>query len=1129
MFSKLFNSNGNYNILIKSLNSEEKVSVFGVQNGEKFAILNSVNKFILFVVSSEKEGEEFLRKFEQLGLKTKFLKSDFSFDLGFKDETFAESYNSLELFKDGEIDVLIITPNLLTFKLPKPAENLKSLKFEVDESCDLSETISQLSLLGYERTLSVENKGQFSVKGEIMDIYPFSENTAYRITFAFDSVESIRKIDMVSMLGVESVDNLTIKTVKPIEFDEEKLVSHLNSYKNKSVDIKETINRAMSLIDLKNYENNYWYATFKELALIWDFLPDNAIVCFSDAKLVYDEILEQINNRNNTITGLIKDGQLLKVHENLKVKIDEILNIKNGISLCAFQHISNANRLFSPTRVFNFKTLPYVDYSKNSSVLSFDLNSFLKQGFTTILYCKSAEGVNRIIDKINKNIPVNIAQTLSQVQSKSVNLIPRFFPASFSFVDEKVVVIGSEELFGVVKPKQNVDFAFKDAFLPEAGDIVVHQIHGIGKCLGVKSFNFSNATRDYVVVEYKNSDKLYLPVENIDSLSKYVGSDKVPALSKLGSNEFTNVKNKVKSGLKAMAFDLIKLYAEREKLKGYKYPADDEMQKEFEDSFGFEATPDQIRAVDEIKADMESGKLMDRLVCGDVGFGKTEVALRCAFKTICAGKKVAFLCPTTILSEQHYNTAMMRMKNFGVRIEVLNRFRSKKDENAILKDLEEGKIDLLVGTHKLLSKKVNIKNLGLLILDEEQKFGVEDKEKIKHLKKNINVLTLSATPIPRTLHISMVGIRDMSVIETPPISRIPTYVQVTEYSDFLVQNAIERELDRDGQVLVVYNRVESIYNFTAKLKTLVGDKAKIGVAHGQMEEKELEDAIFRLYNKDINVLVATSLIENGVDLPDANTLIVINADMLGLSQLYQLKGRIGRSNRQAYAYFTYDGRKTLADNAYKRLQAISEFTTMGSGFKIALRDLEIRGAGNVLGKEQHGHMAKVGYAMYVSLLNQAVAEVKGEKVERKGEVRVETNISAYIPQMYIANEQNRVAEYIEIAKIDSMEKMQIELKRLENIYGEVPSEITSLCKIAFIKNIASRIGAEMVCIKSGEVCIQFEKTEDVLNKEVSEVVSNFSKFAVLKLENKPTIEINIQAGLKDKLDFLLNFMGNFAN
>lgn len=1129
MFSKLFNSNSIFSILINALNLNEKVSVFGTQNGEKLAILSTVDKPILFVASNEKEGEEFSKKFEQIGLKTKFLKSDFSYDLGLIDNAFAESYNAFNEFLDGYLDVLVITPNILTFKVPKPDNIKQVLKFEVDEEVELTNAISFLVDNGYERVLTIESKGQFSVKGEILDIFPFSKNEPYRIIFDFDRVESIKKVDMVTMLGVESIDDLTISNVKPISINQDEILKYLESVSNKSTAKKETCDKAINLIELKNYENSYWYASFKDLALIWNFMPDNALICFSDAKVIFDEINLQIENRNSNINGLIKNSQLLSVHENLKVKLEEILAIKKNTALCAFQHISNANKLFSPTKVFSFKTLPYVDYSKNSSILSFDLNSFQKQGYTTILYCKSNEGVKRIIDKVNKNIAINIAQTLSSIQAKSINLVPRFYPSSFSFVDEKVVVIGSDDLFGVPKKQHISDLAFKDAFLPEAGDIVVHQTHGIGKCLGIKSFNFSNAIRDYVVVEYKNSDKLYLPVENIDSLSKYIGSDKVPALSKLGSSEFTKVKNKVKSELKTMAFDLIKLYAEREKLKGYKYPKDDELQKAFEDSFGYEATIDQIKAVNDIKADMENGRLMDRLVCGDVGFGKTEVALRCAFKTICAGKKVAFLCPTTILSEQHYNTAVMRMKNFGVTVEVLNRFKTKKQETEILKDLEEGKIDLLIGTHKLLGSKIKFNNLGLLILDEEQKFGVEDKEKLKNLKKNINVLTLSATPIPRTLHIAMVGIRDMSVIETPPVSRIPTYVQVTEYSDFLMQNAIERELDRDGQVLVVYNRVESIYNFTARLKSLVGDKAKIGIAHGQMEEKELENAIFRLYNKDINVLVATSLIENGVDLPDANTLVVIDADMLGLSQLYQLKGRIGRSNRQAFAYFTYDGRKVLAENAYKRLQAISEFTNMGSGFKIALRDLEIRGAGNVLGAEQHGHLTKVGYAMYVSLLNQAVAEVKGEPIQRKGEVRIETNISAYIPQMYILDEQSRVAEYIEIAKIDSMEKMQIELKRLENIYGAVPTEICSLCKIAYIKNIASKIGVETVCIKNMETSIQFEKNEDVLNEKVSEVVSKFSNFAVLKLENKPTIEINIQASLKDKLDFLLNFIENFTN
>ena len=1125
MFSKLYKPNGILESLIKALKQTDKVSVFGAGKGEKLAIACSVDKFLFFVASSEKEGKDIEESLLSLGKKVKLLKDNPSFELNVVENIFIENYLALKQFEMGELDAIIATPNILVGKYPKVSKN-DFLKLEIDEELDLTKLVKTLINYGYTRTDCISAEGDFSVKGDILDIYLYGANP-YRITFDFDNISSIKEIDLATMLAIKSVDDIIISKNQIIEIESDKILEYIKKYKNKSTSLKETVEKAEELLELKNYENNFWFSSFGELKRVLDFCPAETMIVFSDAKICFDLINDKANEYNQSINELIKVGNLLPIHDILKIKVAEILSFNQNFSLLAFQHISNANKLFKPNRVFNLKTLPIVDYSKNYQVLNYDLQNYLKQGFTTVLCCKSNEGANRVSRAINRNIPINICQTIGFVQSGGINIVPRFFPTSFTFIDEKLIVLGSDELLGKVKKEPEQANVFKEAFLPEDGDFVVHTTHGIGKCLGIKSLNLANAVRDYVVVEYKNADKLYLPVENIDSISKYVGSEKAPSLSKLGGSEFSKVKEKVRSGLKAMAFDLVKLYSEREKLEGYKYPKDDELMQAFEESFGFEETIDQLKAISDIKADMEKGKLMDRLICGDVGFGKTEVALRSAFKTICAGKKVAFLCPTTILSEQHYNTAVLRMKNFGVRVEVLNRFRSKAEESKIKKDLEDGKIDLIIGTHKLLSSKLKIKNLGLLILDEEQKFGVEDKEKLKNLKKNINVLTLSATPIPRTLHISMVGIRDMSVIETPPVCRIPATVQVVEYNDYLLKTAIEKELERGGQVLIVYNRVESIYEFAGRVKLLTTADARIGVAHGQMEEKELENEIFKLYNNETNVLIATSLIENGVDLPNANTLIVVNADLLGLSQLYQLKGRIGRSDRQAYAYFTYDGRKLLTESAYKRLQAITEFSSMGSGFKIALRDLEIRGAGNVLGKEQHGHMQKVGYAMYVNLLNQAVAEAKGEKVERRGEVRIETNIDAYIPTDYISNYQNRVSAYLDISKIESIEGLTILLKKLSNIYGSVPSEVENLCKVAYIKNMASRLNIEKVVVKTTECFVQFISSEDILNERTNSVCAGFRGMIVLNLENLPIIKLNISGSLEDKLSFMISFLEQF--
>ena len=657
--------------------------------------------------------------------------------------------------------------------------------------------------------------------------------------------------------------------------------------------------------------------------------------------------------------------------------------------------------------------------------------------------------------------------------------------------------------------------------MPKAGDFVVHNFHGVGKCLGVETLSLSNSPRDYVVIEYKGADKLFLPVENIDQISKYLGSDKEPVLNKIGGVEFAKTKSKVKSSVKTIAYDLIALYKERLDKKGVVYPPDDKLQMDFENSFAYTETADQLTAINDCKKDMESGKIMDRLVCGDVGFGKTEVALRIAFKTIMAGKQVAFLCPTTILSEQHFNNAKVRFADFGVKVDVLNRLKSDKEVSTILQNLKDGKTDMIIGTHKLLGKDVVFKNLGLLILDEEQKFGVADKDKIKNFKKNINVLTLSATPIPRTLNLSLIGVRDISVIETPPVERVSSHVQVVEYSNELIKKALNFELGRGGQVLIIYNRVETIYRFASMISGLVPDGV-VSVAHGQMSAQELEQEIYKLYSGVTRVLVATTLIENGVDLPNANTLIVINSDLLGLSQLYQLKGRIGRSDKQSYAYFTFDNRKMLTENGYKRLQAIQEFSGMGSGFKIAMRDLEIRGAGSVLGLEQSGHIEKIGYNMYVQLLSDSIKELSGQTVKTLSDVRVETNIPAYLSHDYVQSSAMRMKLYREISSIDSADKLVEFIKNTESVYGDIPSELVSLAKIGYIKNMCAKLGATKVIIKDKSSIVLSDK-EDITKDLVAGSLDIYANNISFNFAGAPTVEIkNVER--PQMLDFLVGYL-----
>ena len=861
-----------------------------------------------------------------------------------------------------------------------------------------------------------------------------------------------------------------------------------------------------------------WYGQYDNIlnAKLIDYLDDE-IIAILDTKSTYDYLEEETKKYNDQIKKefIYSDKSILKNNINFK-----------DVAVVGYQYITNQNRIFASTKVFNIKTIPVSNYVGNMNLLIKDIAQMDKRNYTQVLFVKDKNTASSFIDilKLN-NINFNICDSALNVSKNAINIVFKKTGLNINLDVEKVFILSNLNVFGKPKTheKKNTNTQSFNGFLPENGDFVVHATHGIGKCLGVECLQLSTAKRDYVIIEYKNDDRLYLPVENIDLIDKYIGQPN-PSLHKLGGTEFIKAKEKVRNSVKELAFDLKNLYAERNGLKGHVYPKDDELMNEFENSFGYRETDDQLQAIEDVKSDMEAGKVMDRLICGDVGFGKTEVAIRSAFKTIIGGRQVAFLCPTTILSQQHYNTALYRMKNFGVNIAVLNRFTTAKELSKIYEGISNGEIDLVVGTHKLLNSKINFKNLGLLILDEEQKFGVGDKEKIKNLKKNINVLTLSATPIPRTLNMSLSGIRDISVIETAPVSRIPTKVQVREYSADLVEQAIKIELERDGQVLIVYNKVESIYEYSNTIRNMFPN-ATIDVAHGQMEQGQLEKAIFKLYNNETQILISTTLIENGIDLPNANTLIVVNADMLGLSQLYQLKGRVGRADRQAYAYFTYDSNRMLSDTALKRLEAITEYSSMGSGFKIALRDLEIRGAGSIFGAEQSGHIEKVGYAMYLKLLSECVNEVKGALVEKKNEVKVETSINAFIPNDFISDYNQRMSTYMKISKINSTDKLLKVLESIQEIYGSVPSEVTNLCKIALLKNLAEKIGATKIVVKPKQSAIYLKD----LNRNLIDTLSNFLNYLVLDNQNQPIITVSKELELAKVVDLLVNFLELMSN
>ena len=762
--------------------------------------------------------------------------------------------------------------------------------------------------------------------------------------------------------------------------------------------------------------------------------------------------------------------------------------------------------------------LAHRSYLSDFMALKEDLIHFKNLNQAIILFT-GRENNCRILKQFFDENLISYNENISEsFERKEIYISSLQMPYSFSFLKEGIVGIGCDSLFrtrdNFVRGRHNV------FYMPRLGDYVVHSFHGIGKCVKIERMKISNIEKDYFVIEYKNGDMLYLPSEEANTLAAYVGSEQEPKLSSLGGKEFEKLKARARASVKQMALSLVEIYRERQSLKGFKYVRDDLLEKQFADAFGYQETPDQLQAIKDIDGDMENGKVMDRLICGDVGFGKTEVALRASFKCIYNGKQVCFLCPTTILSMQHFRTARARLEPFGVRVEVLNRFKSTSQTKDILQRLKNGDIDLLIGTHRLLNSDVMFKDLGLLVLDEEQRFGVEHKEKIKNQKRGVDVLTLSATPIPRTLNMSLSGIRDISVIETPPRDRLPIQTYINEQNDQLIKDVSLRELSRKGLVFIIFNRVEFIEEFASHIRSLL-PMARVAIAHGQMQEKQLENIIERLYEGEYDIFISTTLIENGIDLPSANTMVIIDADKLGLGQLYQLRGRIGRSDKLGYAYLLYVKDKKLTDEAYKRLEAIKEFSGLGSGFKIAIRDLEIRGAGNIFGKEQHGHIAKVGYDMYIKLLEEETGKLKGYQMEEKSLVKMEISLDAFIDEKYIEDVGERINYYTKISEIDSQQKREDILQSLHDGFGDVPIEIKNLCKIALLRNLASHFMVEKIRINKQEMTVVLQKRDEIIDARLSSVLNDFN--ARLSYDQFVNIKFDINATVDKKVDILIGF------
>lgn len=938
-----------------------------------------------------------------------------------------------------------------------------------EDTVDLTKLEQDLTALGYERESQIEAPGQFAVRGGIIDVFPLAEEMPVRIELWGDEIDSIRMFDAKSQRSIENISEITIYPASENCFGNNGLVSFLK------------------------------------------YFPENETLLFYDephrlqetAETVEAEYTESLKNRADA--GMKEEGE-----EELRVfQTKDIISEMNRYSGIGLTTLESKCGLFKVRSVYTVQAKGVNPYNNSFELLTRDLKRLKRNGYRVVLLSGSRTRAKRLAKDLRD---YDLSSFYSEDMQREVK--PGEIMAAYGYASEgyeypmlKFVVISESDIFGRKKKKKKrkkyEGQRIQDFAELKPGDYVVHENHGIGVYKGIEKIEVEKIVKDYMKIVYAEGGVLYIPVAQMDLIQKYAGADaKKPRLNKLGTIQWGKTKSQVKKAVQIVAKDLVELYAVRQQSEGFVYGPDTVWQKEFEEMFPFEETDDQLQAIEDTKHDMESKKIMDRLICGDVGYGKTEIAIRAAFKAVQEGKQVVCLVPTTILAQQHYNTFVQRLKEFPVRIDLLCRFRSAAEQKKTIEDTKKGFVDILVGTHRVLSKDVVFKDLGLLIIDEEQRFGVTHKEKIKKLKENIDVLTLTATPIPRTLHMSLIGIRDMSVLEEAPNERMPIQTYVMEYNDEMVREAITRELARDGQVYYVYNRVNDIADVAGRIQSLVPD-ANVAFAHGQMKERELEDIMYDFINGDIDVLVSTTIIETGLDIPNANTMIIQDADRFGLSQLYQLRGRVGRSNRMAYAFLLYQRDKLLKEVAEKRLSAIREFTDLGSGIKIAMRDLEIRGAGNLLGEAQSGHMEAVGYDLYCKMLNEAVRQLKGGPEAETFTTLIDLNVDAYIPEYYIKNEYQKLDIYKRIAAIESEEELEDMTEELIDRFGDIPKKVQQLLVIASLKSLAHSVYVTAIEQKGEEIRFTMYEKAKIDPSGIPKFLDSYKNDLIFRAEEPP--------------------------
>ena len=1049
------------------------------------------------------------------------------------------------LLDDAPVTIITTLDALMDRVLP--LEYIAEFLIKVEEGAVVElEALKKLLInMGFERVGQVESPGQFAIRGGIIDIYNMSDDCPYRIELWDNEVDSIRSFDVESQRSIERCEALTLypasefvfkrsvinEGIEKIEKERDAVIKKLlkDGKSEAALHLKQVVDEVRENLEESYGQTNidsfipYFY---KETCSFLEYFPKNETLFFLDEPVRLEEKGRAVETEfREGMTGRLEKGYILPGQMDVLFSSKSIFALLEMRKTVLLSTIAQKIRELTAVEKYNLTVKSINPYNSNFELLVKELKTWKTGKYRVILVCRSATRAKRLAGDLQEyGLTAFYTEDNDRlVQSGEIMIVHGTLHRGMEYPLIKFAIVAESDIFGEEKKKKRKKKLYEGekvrSFMDlSIGDYVVHENHGLGVYRGMEKIDVDGVTKDYIKIEYAGGGNLYILATQLDLIQKYAGADaRKPKLNKLGTQEWNKTRARVHTAVRELASDLIKLYAAREAQHGFQYSTDTVWQKEFEEMFPYEETDDQLNAIAATKKDMESSKIMDRLVCGDVGYGKTEIAIRAAFKAVQDGKQVVILVPTTILAQQHYNTFVQRMKDYPVTVDLLCRFRTKAEQAKTLHELKRGMVDILIGTHRVLSKDVEYKDLGLLIVDEEQRFGVGHKEKIKKLKENVDVLTLTATPIPRTLHMSLVGIRDMSVLEEPPMDRMPIQTYVLEYNEEMVREAINRELGRGGQVYYVFNRVNGIAEMAVEISKLVPE-AEVAFAHGQMSERELEKIMYRFINGEIDVLVSTTIIETGLDISNVNTMIIHDADKLGLSQLYQLRGRVGRSNRTAYAFLMYRRNTVLREVAEKRLSAIREFTDLGSGFKIAMRDLEIRGAGNLLGEQQSGHMEAVGYDLYCKMLNEAVKEERGETVEESFETTIDLDLDAYIPATYIRNEFQKLEIYKRIAAIANEEEYDEMTEELLDRYGELPKPAQNLLAIALLKAQAHDAGITSLTHHGNETKIVMFPMAKVNGERIPQLLKKYGRSIRFTVGEAPYFTLHTKA--KPGLDII---------